>query len=417
MAELSEIKDKDTGVVYGIKDANARAAIEELKQNGTGGNVDPAVYGLPVLNLTGDTTSMSKDNAVSLSYVYGERSGTASVKWQGSSSLSYPKKNYTITFDNAFEAKSGWGSHDKYCLKANWVDASQMRNIFCAKLWGLMVKSRANVDPRLSALPNGGAIDGFPVIVVFNGEPAGLYTMNIPKDGWMFGMTGVNANEAIMCAEASGFYNPVVGDETDFEVEYTGADTDESKAAAIKSLNNLVTVCNSVASADDLPALEALVDIQSLVDYYILSAVICHRDGITKNYILATYDGVKWFISAYDMDATFGNKWDGSGFYWYNDYPTFANLCDNNKLMWIVRTYYLADLKARWAQLKSWDIGQGNFTAEVTNLAHQFPVKAYMLDWNLWSTVPGTNANNTEQIKDYHWLRMPMIDWELSQLT
>ena len=53
---------------------------------------DPAAYGLPVLYLTGDTTGISKDNEVALSYAYGDRSGTCSLKWQGSSSLSYDKK-------------------------------------------------------------------------------------------------------------------------------------------------------------------------------------------------------------------------------------------------------------------------------------------------------------------------------------
>lgn len=33
--------------------------------------------------------------------------------------------------------------------------------------------------------PNAGVVDGFPVWVVLNGEPAGLYTWNIPKDEWM----------------------------------------------------------------------------------------------------------------------------------------------------------------------------------------------------------------------------------------
>lgn len=178
MAELSEIKDKDTGVVYGIKDAKARAAIMQ----------DYSAYGLPILHLTGDTSAMTKDNAVDLAYVYGERSGTCSVKWQGSSSLSYDKKNYTIKFDNAFEAATGWGEQKKYCLKANYIDHSHARNIVNAKLWGQIVKSRENVPARLKNLVNGGAIDGFPCIIMLNGEFHGLYTWNIPKDGWMLGM-------------------------------------------------------------------------------------------------------------------------------------------------------------------------------------------------------------------------------------
>lgn len=144
--------------------------------------------GLPVLYLTGDTTGMSKDNAISLNYVYGERSGTATVKWQGSSSLSYDKKNYTITFDKPFEAADGWGEQKTYCLKANYIDHSHARNVVSAKLWGEVVKSRTNTNSRLNALPNGGAVDGFPVIIVLNGAFHGLYTFNIPKDGWLYNM-------------------------------------------------------------------------------------------------------------------------------------------------------------------------------------------------------------------------------------
>lgn len=177
--------------------------------DGGGSAFDPTAYGLPILYLTGDTTGMSKDDAVSLGYVYGERSGTATVKWQGSSSLAYPKKNYTIKFDNAFEAVEGWGVQDKYCLKANWIDHSHARNVVSAKLWGEVVKSRTNANSKLNDLPNGGAVDGFPCIIMLNGVFHGLYTFNIPKDGWMFGM-GNNGQTTV--TETFGFGSWIVAD-------------------------------------------------------------------------------------------------------------------------------------------------------------------------------------------------------------
>lgn len=131
---------------------------------------------------------------------------TCSVKWQGSSSIKYPKKNYTIKFDTAFELVDGWGTEKKYCIKANFIDASQSRNIVAAGLWGEVVKSRSDKDTegtlsnRLSQLPNGGAVDGFPFILVIGDEYKGVYTFNIPKDGWMFGM-GDGEQECILCAE------------------------------------------------------------------------------------------------------------------------------------------------------------------------------------------------------------------------
>ena len=87
-----------------------------------------AAYGLPIVYLTGDTTGMDKDNAVQMQYAYGDMSGECEVKWQGTSSLNYPKKNYTIKFDNAFEAVEGWGEQKKYCLKAYYIDYSHLRD-------------------------------------------------------------------------------------------------------------------------------------------------------------------------------------------------------------------------------------------------------------------------------------------------
>ena len=175
--------------VYTVSPNGSYAFSQEIVESSGGYNeFDPTVYGLPILHLTGDTTGMSKDNAVTLDYVYGELSGTATVKWQGASSLAYPKKNYTIQFDKAFEAVEGWGVQDKYCLKANFIDHSHARNVVSAKLWGEIVKSRENMNANLSALPNGGAVDGFPCIVMLNSNFHGLYTFNIPKAGWLYGM-------------------------------------------------------------------------------------------------------------------------------------------------------------------------------------------------------------------------------------
>ena len=225
--------------------------------------IKPEMYGIPMLALAGDISDMSKDNAVTLAYTYGERTGTLTCKWQGSSSLDYPKKNYTIKFDTAFEAKPGWGDQRKYCLKANWVDASNIRNVFGAVLWGQMVKDRTGVDPKLSALSNGGAIDGFPVWVVINDVPQGLYMWNIPKDAWMFGMVGDSTNEGFVCAENTTFSDAAICDGTDFSIEYTASD---DHTALIASLNNLIATVNNVQSSEDLPSLEALIDINSVID-------------------------------------------------------------------------------------------------------------------------------------------------------
>lgn len=198
-------------------------------------------YNLPVLKLTGDMTGISKDDKVNLSFTYldikpkvsgdtiGKEvnggviiqtnisinnktysricyTGDCTLKWQGSSSIKYPKKNYTLKLkEQSFEAVEGWGAQDKYCLKANYIDFSHARNVVSAKLWGQAVKSRANSSPMTDrALVNGGAVDGFPICLVINDEYQGLYTFNIPKDGWMAGM-GEGDAECIVASESATY--------------------------------------------------------------------------------------------------------------------------------------------------------------------------------------------------------------------
>lgn len=376
---------------------------------------DPTVYGLPVLYLTGDTTGMSKDNAVSLNYVYGERSGAATVKWQGSSSLAYPKKNYTIQFDNAFEAAAGWGVQKKYCLKANYIDFSHARNIVSAKLWGQIVKNRSNILSGLESLPNGGAVDGFPVCVYINGQYNGLYTFNIPKDGWMFGM-GSGTRACVLSAKnhsaATRFEAAAVCDGTDFEIEYISDETDTTWA--VESVNRLISTVMNSNGLDIDSTLANYLDIDSAIDFYIFTALLSGGDNVDKNYLLSTYDGVKWFFSTYDMDSTFGNQWTGMG---YNSVKSAPTLLDfSNKVMQLVRDYKTVAVKTRYNQLRSTVLSEDNVLLEFVNFIAGIPSALYEQDTKLWPLIPGTKTNNIAQIANNYRLRVQLLDTQIEQI-
>lgn len=386
----------------------------EVMDGAEGASFDAAAHGIPVLRLTGDTTGMSKETSVEMSFVMGERSGACTLKWQGTSSIYYPKKNYTIRFDEAFRAKSGWSVQSKYCLKAYWVDASYLRDLLGASIWHLFVGYRDAVPEQLAVLPKSGAVDGFPVWVTINGKDQGLYMFNIPKDAWMFGMTGANAGEAIISSYNSDFSTPAVCDGTDFTIEYAAS---EDTSGVIASFNRLITAVNSVKSADDLPALEEVLDIESAIDYYILAVAIRHYDGIVKNGLFVTFDGTKWIMSAYDMDATFGNKYDGSGYGWSSDWPSFTDLGDNHKLLGVLRTYYGERIKAKFKQLRGWALNDDGMQGEAYKLAVKIPKPVLDEDYRLWPGRPGTLTNNIEQILSYTRLRMVKMDYNVTLLT
>lgn len=375
---------------------------------------DPTATTLPVLYMSGDISGMDKDNSVDLNYNYCDQTGVLSCKWQGSSSLAYPKKNFTIKFDTAFEAKEGWGEQKKYCLKANYIDASHARNIVCATLWGQMVKSRDGADSRLTALPNGGAIDGFPVLVFINNEYQGLYTWNIPKDQWMFGM-GDETTEAIICAEthtdATRFKGTAKVDGSDFEMEYV---TDEDNASWVAtSVNTLINACN--ADVPDMDTISQYVDIQSAIDYCIFTCFVQGTDIYSKNYLLGTYDGSKWFFSAYDLDTTFGNHWTGKSYSTYTGL-SFANLGSNHRLMSLVLSNKKDELVARYKELRADILSEGNLLYLLSNFICGIPHAAYDMESVIWPQIPGTMSNNISQIMEHARLRLAWLDAEIDAM-
>lgn len=376
---------------------------------------DPTPYGLPMLYLSGDTTGMTKDDAVTLEYVYGDLSGTCTCKWQGSSSVSWAKKNYTIKFDQEFEAAEGWGAQKKYCFKANFIDTSHARNIVNAKLWGQIVKSRATPNETLNALPNGGAIDGFPCVIMLNGEFHGLYTWNIPKDGWMFGM-GEGAQEAIVCADSPAGdpcgFKAATATFTDFSLEY--APDEDNADWILTSLNQCIAaVVNSDGTDLDTTVAQYL-DWDSAIDYFIFTSLVGGGDMYRKNYILATYDGVKWFFSAYDMDTTHGLNWKGNGFNKSTAYPFMTQY--NHRVMELIQIYKKDEVKARYAELRKSVMSEDNLYMEFTNWAAAIPLPIMVEDVRKWPTIPSSAASNVAQILNFYRMRAAFIDADIEKL-
>ena len=386
---------------------------------------DVTAYNLPILELSGDTTLMDKDNAVDMQYVYGDRTGTVSVKWQGSSSIAYPKKNYTLKFDNAFEAREGWGAQKKYCLKANWVDASHARNIVSAKLWGQVVRSRADVPGDLDALPNCGAIDGFPCIITINGRFWGLYTWNIPKDGWMLGM-GSGENEAIFCAEGNGgpngtgaggpeaFKQTVSAVGTGFDLEY--APDKDNAQWAVNSLNSLITDCINATPTAPGTTLDSRLDWNSAIDYLIFVGLFQGEDNMVKNYLLYTKDGTKWGFTPYDMDGTWGARWNGKSWGKPAGYPVYANLCAAHKLYRIIREGKTADFKARYKELRASVLSEENVYLTFLEFLCAIPVAIYNAEHERWAGLPSTNINAFAQITAWYRMRVKALDAEVEAM-
>lgn len=365
---------------------------------------DPTVYRLPILHLTGSTEGMSKDVAVTLGFEYRENSGTCTLKWQGSSSLAWDKKNYTIEFDTAFEVVEGWTAQKKYCLKANWSDHSQSRNVVSAKLWGLIRKNRSTTPANLKALPNAGAIDGFPVVVMLNGEFHGLYSFNIPKDAWMFGMGG-GTKEAIVTAdnqaEDTAFKAETLLDAEGLELEYN---SDGFSATAVKdSFNTLINACINSYGGDLDTEVAKYLDWESAIDYYIFTVIIKGGDMIQKNAIYATFDGVKWYFSAYDMDTTYGLAFDGSALDRAVSNVSFEEAAESHRVFELIKRFKTNELKARYNELRANALSETRICQYFENYAWDISSPILMEEVKRWPSVRGSAVNGIDQI--CRWVR------------
>ncbi|OQQ93774.1 hypothetical protein B6U55_03305 [Ligilactobacillus salivarius] len=399
---------------------------------------------VPIIELQGDMPADASQKN-SLSYKYENLEGTATLKWQGQSSLAFPKKNFTIKFDKKFIAKDGWLADDTFVLKGNFNDFSQARNVVSAEIWAKIVKSRnwnyvplADDDGSLivdnttdgfnvyedimPGLHGTGAVDGFPVMLVVNGEYYGLYSFVLKKKAETFGFGNSNLEYALSCERTPdnqnqnsvAFKGLADLNGKDFDFEYTKSD--EDKANAKTSFNNMISKVIEATGENYESVIENYLDIDSVIDYMIFASLISAADGITKNYLMLSYDGVKWYFSAYDLDSTFGNWQDGWLSQQPSGVPTLADWNRSNRAMHLVYTYGKDRLKARYKELRNGILSVENvrrmFIDYVSNISHALKDE----ELKLWPQTPASEVHNINQIVEHYRLRAEFIDKEIESL-
>ena len=331
--------------------------------------------------------------------------GVAKIKVQGASSTQFAKKNFTIKLyqDESFakgtklKVDLGWGKENQYCLKANYMDFSYARNIVSANIFTQLVRSRKNPNPNLLSAPNCGVIDGYPVLVYLNGEFYGFYTMNIPKDEWMFAMDGdETSREALLMAEGWTAYTALrqkigveVFENYGWELEYSS--TGDHDVSWIKdSFNALIELLNCGDKSKIRAELHNHLDIEAAIDNMLFTFFIDGVDLISKNILWATYDGKVWIPSMYDMDMTYGISWDGSPLPEKDHIRPYMkgdgsiSLWNEPSLYNALLKYYPAEVKARWWELRKEILTLENVKAHFDAFYAKAPKKAYDADREKW---------------------------------
>lgn len=386
--------------------------------------VEPAEEDIPKVFFGGALPQTKTDTIMSFRYISKTEdiSGYCKTKAHGNSSMSYPKKNQTVKLYKDAECTEKlkvdfkrWGKQNKFCFKANWVDLTHARNIVSARMWGDVVKSRSNyaeIPELLRTSPNQGAVDGFPVKVYANGVYQGRYTINIPKDAWMANMDDELDTHCILCGESSDsaqFKAEAVIDGTDWSDEVH----DTVPTAILTRWNEIISFVKNSTDDEFVSSIGDYFDVQSLIDYYLFGEAICNFDGFQKNQLYLTYDGQKWFASAYDMDSTFGLWWTGEEFLAY-DYP--IGMADNNILYSRLKALFSDDLKTRWHELRTSVLTVDNIINQFERFTDICPPWLVCEDYaettanGAYTGIPSAETNNIQQIRDYLVNRLNWLD-------
>lgn len=405
--------------------------------------IEPQLMDMPRIYFSEGTLPTSKTDTM-LKFDYYSKTkeyhGWAEIKCQGTSSMSYPKKNFTIKLykdkDKAKKLKidfKGWGAQSKFCLKANWIDITHARNVVSAKIWGDVVKTRndyTNLPELLRTSPNQGAIDGFPIIVYGNGGYQGRYTLNIPKDKWMSNMDDALDTHGILCGEnyvGACFRALPVIDGTDWTDELH----DVVPATIKTSWTNAIKFVMNSTDAEFKANLGNYFDVNSLIDYLLYGIVSTGLDAFGKNQIYFTYDGIKWIASMYDMDSTWGLWWNGSKFV-ATDYARedFQDLKDEgngvtkqgNLLYLRLQQLFIPQLKTRYAELRKDVLSVSHIIQKFEEFNDVCPKDIVQEDYasttgeGKFTGIPSKTTNNIQQLRSYINARLTYVDGYINAL-
>ena len=389
---------------------------------------EPANDDIPMIFITGTIPDSKTYVAGELEYVSKSCRFHAYtyIKLQGNSTLSLPKKNYTVNLysDENRTVKlnkefKDWGFHNNFVLKADYNDILHARNVVGAKLWSKVVQSRSDYDTlpeELKNSPNHGAIDGFPVRVYINGTYNGLYNWTIPKCDWMVGMNSANANHVLLSAEFNdngdiAYQNNPCNFNTlwDGNEDYFSVEIGENSAELVSSLN---TIISSIINSNPA-SLEQSLDIKSAIDYFIFQEIILGTDGLAKNMLLATYDMTKWYLSAYDMDATFDLDWNGVILDCFDAVilvPPYNNQFSD--LFNCIRSVYSSAYVERYTELRKSVLSYSSIIEEFENYIGIFGEDVYIQDTAIYPDIPSVVDNTLTSLRRFVRKRLEYLDSE-----
>lgn len=325
---------------------------------------------LPIMIITGDiptlenTTDKNLEIVVDVDYVnLQDQSRSFKItngilRPQGTSSMSYPKKNYrlytqrrddTILYDSngkvvvdkLYSFKENAQPVNCWCMKADYAESSGTHNTGIARLWNDVLKNAridneyvCRTEAQKKALENGytydvrTTVDGFPILMFYRLTAdddlifIGKYNFNNDKSTEsVFGFKDIPGfdNTHMQCWEVlnNGNHLALFQDVDNFDTEWTEAFEarypDVGEDADITDLKNFATWL--VSTKDDIEKFKSEkadhIDLYKMAAYYIYIMRFGAVDQTVKNAMFTSEDGQHFYYINYDNDTINGLRNDG----------------------------------------------------------------------------------------------------------
>jgi hypothetical protein len=378
--------------------------------------------------------------------LFDQYTGTMSmgIEIRGGSSQAYEKKSYSIELvedddpeDERKLALLDLRKDGDWILDATYRDTSFVRNIISMDIYNDM-RPYAYIDANGNEQGQA-AIRGNLVEVILNGRYNGVYILEEKVDRKLLDLEKVDVPKD---AEGNDLWNEVDFDKPengtvlykassnnatlyyisdnvkyDFEQKYPK----ERDIEHYGPLLDLIIFLNDSSDEQFVKRVkDGFIDLDSAVDFWIMTNLTQNRDTLKKNYYIARNMKQQWFFAPWDNDSTFGMNWNGAPFEsatWWSP--------NTNKLIQLLvanpETGFNSLVKQRWLDLRETIFRTEKLTARfVKYRAGYVPspsVRENAQDRNFmrWPESGGEGASNPElgsitYIKDWIERRIAFLD-------
>lgn len=230
---------------------------------------------------------------------------TSKFKIRGATSRLFEKKGYTIKFIDSKSGNEiirddvlGLDPDYGYALNSLYEDESKIRDILSNYVWqNINIDKSKNINIKY-------------VEVIINNQYYGLYGLQELSDEYKFKIDGTNSILYKINNSGIAYLNNLDEDmRNSTEIVYSSKAYEESW----QYLKNLMEL---VYYADDQKFNKEIldyIDLDNLVDNFILMETIYNFDGLLKNDVLEyNIDTGKFIKIPWDLDLTFGKIWDSN---------------------------------------------------------------------------------------------------------